>query len=161
MTIEQLAAAAPTWPQIVLAVIGLLTLIYQYVKEGRRRAWEKEDRAEKEAIALAVLKEKEILAGLVRESQLALDQKLDKSTANLTRKVEENTQINKEALVMANNFAQRLADQNDRWDNLLENDRISGVVATQERVKEIHEEVVVHDTAVREGNAEEGNSRGS
>jgi H2-forming N5,N10-methylenetetrahydromethanopterin dehydrogenase-like enzyme len=127
----------PTWPQIAIALITLATLIYQYVKEGRRRAWEKEDRAEKEALAIALLHEKEDLA-----------LRLNIATATLDKKLDENTQMNKEALAVANNFTERLAESNKRWDALGEAARIEGVAETQTRVREIHEEVV-HDAEVR------------
>ncbi len=104
------------WAQLAILAVTIVTLGYHWFAEGRRRKWERQDRADKAAIAERVV---------IAEQTLGA-------------KVDENTAVTKEALSEANRFNAKLSAQNKRFDAILATATDGGVAnqATSERIEE-------------------------
>lgn len=98
---------------LVTAVAGLITslatMVYQFVREGRRHAWEVEA-AERHAKAQAAAKaERDEISARVVEAERALNAKID-----------ENTDISRQAFTEANHLNTKIAAQGDAFDKMLQ-----------------------------------------
>lgn len=96
-------------------IVTLATLFYNYQREGRRQRWEQERReweagaAERHAKATAEAKqERDEIAKKVEEAEVTLNAKID-----------ENTEISKQAFDIGNNYNTKIAAQGEAFDKML------------------------------------------
>lgn len=100
---------------ITSLIVTLATLFYNYKREGRRQTWEVERRkweaeaAERHAKATAEAKaEREEIAKRVEEAEVSLNAKID-----------ENTEMSRQAFDVGNNFNGKIAAQGEAFDKML------------------------------------------
>ena len=152
---------------IATTVAGLVTTVatfaFQIYRENRNRRWDKEDRDETaKALAATAIKEAERVAERVVSEAHAVAEKVLKEAkmvatqanterAKLAEMIKENTEISTQAFKEANTVNHKIeslglehnALQKEKQESATHTEAISEVVLdTQEKVKEIHEEVV-------------------
>ncbi len=118
----------------VTLITTLATLVYQFVREGRRHNWEVESlrRAEQERISIATRVEARALevaskvevkaaevASRVEVTAAALASRVELAETKLNLKIEENTAISQRAFTEANHMNTKLAAQGEAFDKLL------------------------------------------
>ncbi len=93
----------------VTLVTTLATLVYQFVREGRRHTWEVE--AAKRHVEASKKSE-------VERKDIA--DRVEKAETVLNRKIDENTEISRKAFTESNHMNEKLATQAAAFDKLLD-----------------------------------------
>lgn len=148
------------WITLITVVLGFL---FQYVTQARQRRWDKEDREEaaKELAKTAVDEANRVAERVVAEAHSVAERVLKEAKsvatqanterAKLAEMIKENTDISTQAFKEANTINHKIqslgiehnALQREKQESATNAEAISEVVLdTQEKVKEIHEEVV-------------------
>lgn len=94
--------------QVAILLTTIATLVYQFVREGRRHKWEEE----------AKVRHAEATAKAEAE-RLDIAQRVKDAETNLNAKLDENTEISRKAFTEANHVNEKLAAQNAAFDKLL------------------------------------------
>lgn len=119
------------WMILVTTVAGIITTILgfmvQLYREGRNRAWELEDRR----LAAEELKRE------TQEAAAVLKKETARTRDMLVKKIEENTQINVDALKQANHVSDKLARIDTIIDNVRTKDQLDHVAAVVDETKEV------------------------
>ncbi len=154
---------------LVASVAGLITtlatLFYNYQREGRRQRWEQERR---EWEVEAAERHARSTAKAEAERQ-EIAEKVEKAEVVLNAKIDENTEISRQAFTEANHINEKIKAQGEAFDTMLRealvirettavalaeaasvvaSDKLqSAVDDTQEKVTDIHQRVVVIEDA--------------
>ncbi|MBA2720996.1 MAG: hypothetical protein H0U52_17405 [Chloroflexi bacterium] len=98
---------------LVTAIAGLVTtlatLVYNFVREGRRHRWEVEADERHRKTAMVAEADRAEIATRVEEAERALNAKLD-----------ENTEISKQAFTEANHINEKIRLQGEAFDRMLQ-----------------------------------------
>lgn len=92
----------------VTLVTTLATLVYQFVREGRRHRWEEEAKVRYAQATAKSESEREAISKRVEQAEVALNKKID-----------ENTEISRRAFTEANHVNEKLVAQGLAFDKLL------------------------------------------
>lgn len=138
------------WGQTLLFLTTLGGFGFQYLREERRRRWDREERDHKEKMAA----EERVRQAAEVQRQLRMDAAQIKSSVDehhqtMVHELTMNTEISRSAFHEANSMNQKIADLSKRYDELLRSSlaatevkqQLTEVVNEAPRIREIQETV--------------------
>lgn len=113
------ADVATALGQLVLLLTTIAGFAYQYIREGRIRRWQEEDRRRRDEQRVLDAEDRiRVAADLQRQVEIDAERVLEEHRA-ARRELAENTMISREAFTQANDVNQKIAAMGERFDQLL------------------------------------------